>query len=140
MLIHTGILCCAGVQINIQTFRVEISPNTSRPLWNLALSPSGHLLSEYMHYHWLRSCVSLSDFDISNFRDHGVFFLGPCTRNPSYTTVNQSAFKTYPKISNSEFLSQSLFLKLRTGRKIIIFFCSNFKVKCFSSKKKHVSL
>ena len=26
---------------------------------------SGHLLSEYMHYHCLLRCVSLADFDVS---------------------------------------------------------------------------
>ena len=106
MLIHAGILCCAGVQINIQTSRVEIS---SRPLWNLALSPSGHLLSEYVHYHWLRCCVSLSDFDISKLRDQWSwrFFRGQGAPNRSFTTVGHSVFKTYPKISNSEFLSKS---------------------------------
>ena len=109
MLIHTGILCCAGVQTNIQTFRVEIFPIASRPLWNLALSPSGHLLSEYMHYHWLRGCVSLSDFNVSTFRDQWSwhFFRGRGARNRSYTLVNHSAFKTYPKILNGEVLSKS---------------------------------
>ena len=109
MLIHAEILCCAGVQVNIQTFRVEIFSIASRPLWNLALSPSGHLLSEYMHYHWLRCCVSLSDFDVSKFRDQWSwrFFRGAGARNRSYTTVNHRAFKTYPKILNSEFLSKS---------------------------------
>ena len=66
-----------------------------------------------------------ANFEIS---DHGVFFRGPGARNPSYTMVNHGACKTYPKISNGEFLSKSLFLKLLTGRKIIIFFCSKFKV------------
>ena len=45
-----------------------------------------------------------ANFQIS---DHGVFFLGPSARNRSYTMVNHRAFKTYPKISNSEFLSRS---------------------------------
>ena len=109
MLIHAEILCCTGVQINMQTFRVQIFPIASRPLWNLALSHSGQLLSEYMHYHWLRCCDSLSSFDVSKFRDQWSwrFFRGPCARNWSYTTVNHSAFKTYPKILNSEFLSKS---------------------------------
>ena len=51
----------------------------------------------------------------------------------SYTRVNHSPFKTNPKISNSDFLSTSKFLKLRTGRKII-FFCSKFKVIYHISK------
>ena len=46
----------------------------------------------------------------------------------SYTMVNHSTFKTNLKISNSAFLPNSSFLKLRTGRKIIIFCCSKFKV------------
>ena len=49
-----GVLCCAGVQINIQTFRVEFFR-----------SLVDHLLSEYMHYHCLLRSVSPSDFDVS---------------------------------------------------------------------------
>ena len=45
-----------------------------------------------------------ANFKISN---HGVFFGDPGARNRLYTTVNHSAFKTYPKISNSKFLSKS---------------------------------
>ena len=57
---HAGILCCAGVQINIQTFRGEFF----RSLVD-HVECSGHLLSEYMHYHWLPCCISPSDFDVS---------------------------------------------------------------------------
>ena len=57
-----------------------------------------------------------------------AFFTGSMCLHRSYTTVNHSPFNTNPKISNSDFLSTSQFLKLRTGRKIIIFFCSKFKV------------
>ena len=39
MLIHAGILCFAGIQIDIQTFRIEIFPISGRP--------SANLLSEY---------------------------------------------------------------------------------------------
>ena len=109
MLIHAGVLCCAGVQINIQTFRVEIFPIASRPLWNLALPPSGHLLSEYMHYIGFAAVLVFPTLMSANFEisDHGVFFQGPGAPNRSYTTGNHSAFKTYPKIPNSEFLSKS---------------------------------
>ena len=82
---------------DLQTFCVEIFPIASRPLWKLTLSPSGHLLSEYMHFHWLRCSVSLSGFDVSKFRDQ--CFPGS-RRLPS----------------------------VRTGRKIIIYFCLKFKV------------
>ena len=55
-----GVLCCAGVQINIQTFRVEFFRSLVDHCRIL-----GHLLSEYMHYHCLLRCVSPSDFDVS---------------------------------------------------------------------------
>ena len=75
MLIHAGILCCAGVQINIQTFRVETFPIASRPLWNLALSPSGHLLSKYMHYIGFAVVLVFPTLMSENFEisDHAVF-------------------------------------------------------------------
>ena len=75
MLIHAGILCCAGVQTNIQTFRVETFPIASRPLWNLVLSPSGHLLSEYMHYIGFAVVLVFPTLMSENFEisDHGVF-------------------------------------------------------------------
>ena len=109
MLIHAEILRCAGVQINIQTFHVETFPIASRPLWNLALSPSGHLLWEYMRYIGFAvvlvfPALMSENFEISN---HGVFFRGPGAPNRSYTRGNHSTSKTYPKILNSEFLSES---------------------------------
>ena len=75
MLIHAGILCCAGVQISIQTFLVETFPISGRPLWNLALSPSGHLLSEYMHYIGFAVVLVFPTLMSANFEisDHGVF-------------------------------------------------------------------
>ena len=57
-----------------------------------------------------------------------AFLMGSVCSHRSYTTVNHSPFKTNPKISNSDFLTDSEFLKLRTGRKIIFFSCSKFKV------------
>ena len=75
MLIHAGILCCPVVQINIQTFPVETFPTASRPLWNLALSPSGHLLSEYMHYIGFAVVLVFPTLmsENSEISDHGVF-------------------------------------------------------------------
>ena len=61
--------------MNIQTFRVETFPIASRPLWNLALSPSGHLLSEYMHYIGFAVVLVFLTLMSENFEisDHGVF-------------------------------------------------------------------
>ena len=75
MLIHAGILCCTGVQINIQTFHVKTFPIASRPLWNLALSPSGHLLPEYMHYIGFAVVLVFPILMSENFEisDHSVF-------------------------------------------------------------------
>ena len=39
--------------------------------------------------------------------DRGVFLRGSMCSHRSYTTVNNSPFKTNPKISNSDFLSTS---------------------------------
>ena len=75
MLIHAGILCCTGVQINIQTFCVETFRIASRPLWNLALSPSGHLLSEYMLYIGFAVVLVIPTLMSENteISDHGIF-------------------------------------------------------------------
>ena len=56
-----GVLCCAGVQINIQTFRVEFF----RSLVDHFRILRSSFIGIYMHYHCLLRCVSLSDFDVS---------------------------------------------------------------------------
>ena len=99
-----GVLCCAGVQINIQTFCVEFF----RPLVD--------------HFRILRSsfigiyALPLSSSLCHSFRlmsakpvkisDRGVFTVSMCSHR-SYTTANHSPLKTNPKISNCDFLSTS---------------------------------
>ena len=109
MLIHAGILCCAGVQINIQIFVLK-------SFWSI-VDHSGISRSPLQAIFYRNICTTTgfavmlvfptlmyANFKISN---HGVFFRDPGARNRLYTTVNHSAFKTYPKISNSKFLSKS---------------------------------
>ena len=56
-----------------------------------------------MHYHWLPCCLSLSDFDVSKTcRDRGIFY-GVYVEKITDKILNHSAFKTNPKISNSDF-------------------------------------
>ena len=55
-----------------------------------------------------------------------AFFTGTMCSHRSYTTVNHSAFKTHPKISNSVFFSQILISKTSNGKKNNYFFL--FKV------------
>ena len=108
MLIHAGILCCPRVQINIQTFHVETFPIDSRPLWNLALSPSGHLLWEYMHYTGFAFVLVFPTLMSENFEisDYGVFS-GVQALPIGHIRGEITALLKHPKISYSEFLSNS---------------------------------
>ena len=58
-----------------QTFHIETFSIASRPLWNLALSPPGHLLSEYMHYIGFADVLVFPTLMSEKFEisDHGIF-------------------------------------------------------------------
>ena len=78
-----------------------------------------------MHYHWLPCSVNPSDFDVSKTcRDQWSwhYLQGLCARNRSYTAVNHSAFKTYPKIWNSDFFIQIVISKTSNRKKNNYFF------------------
>ena len=48
----------------------------------------------------------------------GMLLLDKCLTSANGRNHRTLSINTYPKISNSDFLSKSSFLKLRTGRKI----------------------
>ena len=100
MLIHAGILCSAG----LQTF-----PIVSRPLWNLAFSPSGHLLSEYMHYIGLAVVLVFPTLMSENFEISDMAFFSGVQALPIGQIRGEitALSKTYSKISNSDFLYKS---------------------------------
>ena len=58
-----------------------------------------------------------------------AFFTGSMCSHRSYTMVNHRAFKTYPKISNSDFLSQFLISKTSNRKKNNYFFLFEVLVK-----------
>ena len=91
------VLKVVSVNQNIRlTFCVETFPIASRPLWNLALSPSGHLLWEYMRYIGFAVVLVFLTLMSENFEisDHGLFFQGPGAPNRSYTRGNHRTSKT----------------------------------------------
>ena len=120
---HEGILCCAGVQINIQPFHAEFFRSLvdhcrifRSSFIGIYALPLAFLLCYFFR---LRCQRNLSRSVIM------AFFMWSMCSHRSYTTVNHGAFKTYPKISNTVFFIQILISKT-SNRKNIIFFCSNF--------------
>ena len=128
MLVHAGSLCCAGFRLTYKLFELKSFP--------LLVDHCGISLSPLQATFYRNICSTIgfavvlvfptlmsANFEIS---DHGVFFRGPGARNRSHTTVNHSAFKTYPKISNSKFTMymQILISKTSNRKKNNYFFLS----------------
>ena len=99
---HAGILCCAGVQINILTFCVEFFRSLVDHSKIFMLSFIGIYICTTIGFPIvlvLPTLMSAKPVEIGDM----TFFTGSVCSHRSYMTVNHSTFKTFPKISNSDF-------------------------------------